>query len=367
MKSSHPIASEPLETSSASPLASIVMTVVSEKTGYPTEMLALEMSLDHDLGIDSIKRVEILSALQERVPNLPAFQPDELGSLHTLSDVVALADARMVGMPDSTSAGRAMAGVLAARSAEPAASVAPAITHIQSPNWSTDYGSSLLGPIVLAVVSEKTGYPIEMLNLEMSLDHDLGIDSIKRVEILSALQERVPNLPAFQPEELGALHTLQDVVTLADARSAGIQLASAMPVETTRPPTAPDPTEQQSCSGTKSFGTDRPRSGVGEDRLSRRDAQSGYEPGSRSRHRLDQTGRDLIGTARTGPQPARIPAGRTGCVAHAERRRDAGRRANDWFDGSLNGSSQRESTARLRRRSLKSRCCRHHRYPRSGD
>ena len=34
-----------------------------------------------------------------------------------------------------------------------------------------------------------TGYPVEMLELDMTLDNDLGIDSIKRVEILSALQK----------------------------------------------------------------------------------------------------------------------------------------------------------------------------------
>ncbi len=31
-----------------------------------------------------------------------------------------------------------------------------------------------------------------MLELDMRLDTDLGIDSIKRVEILSAVQERLP-------------------------------------------------------------------------------------------------------------------------------------------------------------------------------
>jgi acyl transferase domain-containing protein/NAD(P)-dependent dehydrogenase (short-subunit alcohol dehydrogenase family) len=67
---------------------------------------------------------------------------------------------------------------------------------------------------VLAVVAEKTGYPVEMLKPEMSLDHDLGIDSIKRVEILSALQERRPDLPAVKPEQLGTLHRLQDVIAL---------------------------------------------------------------------------------------------------------------------------------------------------------
>ena len=35
--------------------------------------------------------------------------------------------------------------------------------------------------ILLSVVAEKTGYPAEMLGLDMALDADLGIDSIKRV------------------------------------------------------------------------------------------------------------------------------------------------------------------------------------------
>ena len=48
---------------------------------------------------------------------------------------------------------------------------------------------------LLAVVSEKTGYPAESLDLTLSLDADLGVDSIKRVEILSALQERLPGRP----------------------------------------------------------------------------------------------------------------------------------------------------------------------------
>ncbi|MGH1348428.1 MAG: phosphopantetheine-binding protein, partial [Nannocystales bacterium] len=45
-------------------LHAIMTAVVSEKTGYPTEMLSPEMNLEADLGIDAIKRVEILSAVQ---------------------------------------------------------------------------------------------------------------------------------------------------------------------------------------------------------------------------------------------------------------------------------------------------------------
>src|SRR5205085_1537300 len=67
---------------------------------------------------------------------------------------------------------------------------------------------------LLAVVAEKTGYPAEMLGLDMSLDADLGIDSIKRVEILAALQERLPAAPVVPPDRLGSLRTLRDVTDL---------------------------------------------------------------------------------------------------------------------------------------------------------
>jgi NAD(P)-dependent dehydrogenase (short-subunit alcohol dehydrogenase family) len=50
-----------------------------------------------------------------------------------------------------------------------------------------------------------------MLELDMALESDLGIDSIKRVEILSALQERLPQAPAVRPEHLGTLQTLRQV------------------------------------------------------------------------------------------------------------------------------------------------------------
>ncbi len=43
---------------------------------------------------------------------------------------------------------------------------------------------------LLDVVAQKTGYPADMLELDMDIEADLGIDSIKRVEIMGVLQER---------------------------------------------------------------------------------------------------------------------------------------------------------------------------------
>ena len=74
---------------------------------------------------------------------------------------------------------------------------------------------------LIDVVSEKTGYPAEMLNLDMDMEADLGIDSIKRVEIMSAMQEACPEAPVVQPDQLSKLRTLNQILeTLAPAMNA---------------------------------------------------------------------------------------------------------------------------------------------------
>ncbi len=73
--------------------------------------------------------------------------------------------------------------------------------------------------ILLEVVSERTGYPEEMLDLDLDLEADLGIDSIKRVEILSALQEIVGDeaSDSVDMEAVAGLKTLREVIAHLEA------------------------------------------------------------------------------------------------------------------------------------------------------
>ena len=83
--------SEPLPSEDAVTVAGLsdaLLAIVSEKTGYPAEMLELEMDMEADLGIDSIKRVEILGALQDAHPELPDVETDALAELRTLAQVL---------------------------------------------------------------------------------------------------------------------------------------------------------------------------------------------------------------------------------------------------------------------------------------
>jgi len=192
-------ASAPTSAPANARIEAVLLETVSAATGYPKEMLALDMELDADLGIDSIKRVEILSLLQEKLPDAPAVQSDHLGSLRTLRQIVAFLTSN-------------------AGSEAPSVPSAPARVGVASTN-----GNAAIEKILIATVSKATGYPIEMLQLDMELDADLGIDSIKRVEILSVLQEQLPDAPAVQSDHLGSLRTLRQIVaflTSGDAVSA---------------------------------------------------------------------------------------------------------------------------------------------------
>ena len=182
------------------------MEVVTEKTGYPTEMLEPGMALDTDLGIDSIKRVEILAAMRERVPALPEFDTSIMAGLRTLGEIVAYMDGQLGTQPASAPASQPRCVSVAPHPAVPAAAAVPAVADLHG--------------IMMEVVTEKTGYPTEMLEPGMALDTDLGIDSIKRVEILAAMRERVPALPEFDTAIMAGLRTLGEIVAYMDGQLA---------------------------------------------------------------------------------------------------------------------------------------------------
>jgi acyl transferase domain-containing protein/NAD(P)-dependent dehydrogenase (short-subunit alcohol dehydrogenase family)/3-hydroxymyristoyl/3-hydroxydecanoyl-(acyl carrier protein) dehydratase/acyl carrier protein len=65
---------------------------------------------------------------------------------------------------------------------------------------------------LLEIVSAKTGYPVEMLEGGMEIEADLGIDSIKRIEIMGALRDRFPSSAMVSTEALGELRSLDQIV-----------------------------------------------------------------------------------------------------------------------------------------------------------
>lgn len=190
--------SSPSKTYDVNQLTQSFLQIVSEKTGYPTEMLELNMDMEADLGIDSIKRVEILGAMQEQYMDLPTIEPEDLAVLRTLEHIVSAFSTT----PQKAEQKEPEVQVLSSES----------ITVKVDESKINSYLESDLQSAFLDIVSEKTGYPTEMLELGMDMEADLGIDSIKRVEILGAMQERFPQLPTIDAEELAILRTLEQII-----------------------------------------------------------------------------------------------------------------------------------------------------------
>ena len=201
----------------AEAVGGLLLSVVAERTGYPVEMLNVDMDLEADLGIDSIKKVEILSAIREQVGEMPGVDLKAFASLRTLR---AIAEKTC-----EAGAGSVLA--------EPVPSpVRPRLD------------AEAVGGLLLSVVAERTGYPVEMLNVDMDLEADLGIDSIKKVEILSAIREQVGEMPGVDLKAFASLRTLRaiaektcaPVAAVAEPAMVEVPLSRLIPRAVVTPP-----------------------------------------------------------------------------------------------------------------------------------
>ena len=174
----------------------IITEAIADKTGYPTDMIDEDMELEADLGIDSIKRVEILSMVNTAMGSIFTKENvEELSGLSKIADMVAYLGS--------------IAGSAPAAPAEPVveAPAAP-VQEATAPAVSDDKLSS----VILEAIADKTGYPEDMIDRDMELEADLGIDSIKRVEIFAEVLKKLSiTLTPDQTEELSTLSTVEAI------------------------------------------------------------------------------------------------------------------------------------------------------------
>ena len=207
-------------------LMGLIQSIIAEKTGYPVEMLEPEMDMESDLGIDSIKKVEIMGTLQETVPQAAEIPAETLAGLRSMKDIQE-ALTTFVGEAKAVPEAAPQVESTVFSESEPVTAA-----EVKAVDKETFMNS------LINIVAEKTGYPAEMLEPDMNLEADLGIDSIKRVEILGALQEAHPDLPALETEELAELDTLQKIQEVLEKKASagskpGIQTESVQAVNAT--------------------------------------------------------------------------------------------------------------------------------------
>ena len=287
---------------SAADLVEILTQQLAEATGYPLDIIEPDLDLEADLGIDSVKQAQVIGAvamelgwpeepldltgattinlLAERLSALslefatgtPALLAGPAGELVTAAPALAAAPAGQAAASTLASealasealvgelidaAGRLLASPARQTSGAPAvaglaAAVAPSTFALPRPLVAVEAASPASSPVVLAEVDhtqlvarlvahlvEVTGYPADVVEPDLDLEADLGVDSIKQAQVVGAVGEELGWAPDTPIDLAGAL----TVNAIADRLLEVLAEAAGQPVELPRVEAAGQPVE----------------------------------------------------------------------------------------------------------------------------
>jgi malonyl CoA-acyl carrier protein transacylase len=179
-----------------------VLAEVSEKTGYPIEMLDLDLDLEADLGIDTVKQAELFASIRTHY-GIPRREDLILADYSTLTKVIGF-------VQDNLHPANAQESPDLEKHSQPDQTIEAPKPIVAAADQSTP-GFEAIKTHVLSVVSEKTGYPAEMLDLELDLEADLGIDTVKQAELFAAIRTNY-GIPRREDLILADYNTLAKVI-----------------------------------------------------------------------------------------------------------------------------------------------------------
>ncbi|MDP4180221.1 MAG: SDR family NAD(P)-dependent oxidoreductase, partial [Bacillota bacterium] len=150
-----------------------VLGAYSEITKYPIDMLDIRMELEADLGIDTVKQATIFSRISEMF-NINYDGGLALSNYTTIGSIIELISSKM-----GNSVNNNFSNIITEKS-----------SNTELSNYEDSSKNSYEND-VLEVISEITMYPKEMLEKDMEMEADLGIDTVKQATIFSILAEKL--------------------------------------------------------------------------------------------------------------------------------------------------------------------------------
>ena len=225
-------------------VVSQIVRIVSDMTGYPPELLDLDLDLEADLGVDTVKQAEVFAAVREQF-GIPRDENLRLRDFPTLAHVIGFARDRG-NLPQAAPAAAAPAAAPA-----PAAAQRPPPRRRRRPprrpaRGCRRAGRGSGGQPDRADRRDMTGYPPELLDLDLDLEADLGVDTVKQAEVFAAVREQF-GIPRDENLRLRDFPTLAHVIGFARDRG---NLPQAAPARRARCRASPQP-RPAACRGTR--------------------------------------------------------------------------------------------------------------------
>ncbi len=252
----------------------VIKDIIAVQTGYTVDMLDEDLDLEADLGIDTVKQVEIFGKIAS---HFGFSVPDDL-KLRDLNTIERLSTyiADRIQVAEKLVTGPLVPPEPAiAPAPEPAATVLPEASSKES-----------VVKGVREVIAEQTGYTVDMLDEDLDLEADLGIDTVKQVEIFGKISS---SFGFSVPDDL-KLRELNTIARLTDYIMNRISTASA--------PAAPQPSAATPSAA--ALADDLPADG--KDAV--RQESSGLEPGDDGLPDPDAPVKRLVVRTKTLDMPA---------------------------------------------------------------
>merc|ERR1719221_2290762 len=161
--------------------------------------------------------IEILGAAQEAL-GITVRDLDALGRTKTVEEVISFLRREMEGAQKAPPQPQPLPATKVQQVPPTPAAALPVTTSHAPAAAATNPRMSDALTVVYQVMADKTGYDVAMIGEEMDLEADLGIDSIKRVEILGATQDML-GIKVQDLDALGRTRTVGEVVAFLSAES----------------------------------------------------------------------------------------------------------------------------------------------------
>ena len=194
-----------------------VIQLVAEKTDYPPDMLDLDLDLEADLGVDTVKQAEVFAEVRE-VYSIERDDQLQMREFPTLAHVVQFVRDRA---PDLAAAGTTDSAHATPPESTPlpsAASAGPDEEDVAVKPAPAADDDAAIRQKVLEIVAGMTGYPADMLDMDLDLEADLGIDTVKQAEIFAGLRESY-SIPRDETLQLKDFPTLNHAVGFVKDRT----------------------------------------------------------------------------------------------------------------------------------------------------
>ncbi len=216
-----------------------VVGMIAEKTGYPEDMLEIDLDMEADLGIDTVKQAELFATMRDsyginredglQLKDYPTIrhcvkfvmdniggatapssepqattssvqkteppvqqpevevkpEPAPIPSVQKSEPSVEQPSAQPTVTPEPTSKVKTSQPVATPSPTPQTPSVATP-TPVASPST---IGEEEITKKVVGMIAEKTGYPEDMLEIDLDMEADLGIDTVKQAELFATMRD----------------------------------------------------------------------------------------------------------------------------------------------------------------------------------